>query len=33
LAGGEGVDDDGQGYLDGFGIFEGLERDVVAGAV
>ena len=31
LAGGEGVDDDGEGDLNGFAIFEGGELDVLAG--
>ncbi len=30
-AGGEGVDDDGEGDLDGFAVFEGGELDVLAG--
>ncbi len=31
LSGGEGVDDDGEGDLDGFAVFEGGEFDVLAG--
>jgi len=31
IAGGEGVDDDGEGYLDGFAVLEGGELDVLAG--
>ena len=31
LAGGEGVDDDGESDLDGFAVFEGGELDVLAG--
>jgi hypothetical protein len=31
VSGGEGVDDDGEGDLDGFAVFEGGELDVLAG--
>ena len=31
VAGGEGVDDDGESDLDGFAVFEGGELDVLAG--
>jgi len=31
LSGGEGVDDDREGYLDGFPVLEGGEFDVLAG--
>ncbi len=31
MAGGEGVDDDGESDLDGFAVFEGGELDVLAG--